>query len=79
MRELITNINKDLNPDQLYAFACEYNYDVKGNNVDDATIPEKDVNRLIKQFKDANKKEDWRKNLVAESLNELFEINKLLK
>ena len=62
-----------LNPDQMYAYALELGgYNVEGVNVDDATIPVIMMRHLAWDFKNANKKGDWREALVAESLYEFL-------
>ena len=78
-RILITDIGREysLNPDQMYAFAKEYGgYSVKGTNVMDATIPSVFKSHLAYDFKKANKKQDWRKNLVSESLDEFLKLKR---
>ena len=75
MRMLLTDIGREhgLNPDQMYAFAKEYEgYALHGENVNDATIPQIMKRILVQDFKQANKKGDWREALVSESLEEFF-------
>ena len=60
-----------LNPDQLYAFARERGgYAVRGNSVDDATVPVVMKTALTHDFRRANRKGDWR--FVSESLVEFL-------
>ena len=66
-----------LNPDQMFAFASHYGgYALKGDNVNDATVPYVMKRHLVHDFKQANKKQDWRKNLVSESLEEFLKLKR---
>ena len=72
-RILITAVAKEwsLNPDQMYAFGKEYGgYGMVGDNVDDTTIPILMKRHLVFDFRQANKKGDWR--FVSESLTEFL-------
>jgi len=74
-RILLTDIAREwgLNPDQMFAFGKEYGgYGLAGDNVDDASIPIVMKRLLVFDFRQANKKGDWRKNLVSESLTEFL-------
>ena len=75
MRIAFTDIGREygLNPDQLYAFALDRGgYALQGTNVDDASIPLVMRRYLVHDFKQANKRGDWRQNLVSESLVEFL-------
>lgn len=80
MRILITDIGREygLNPDQMYAFAKEYGgYALQGTKVEDATISYLMKTHLTHDFKRANRKKDWRQNLVSESLEEFLKLKRL--
>ena len=80
MRIKLTDIGREwgLNPDQMFAFAKEYEgYGLAGKDVSDASIPVVMKRQLVSDFKQANKGGDWRTKLVAESLEEFLE-NKML-
>lgn len=80
MRLKLTSIGREygLNPDQMFAFAKENEgYGLGGHTVDDASIPIVMKRLFVQDFRQANKRGDWRDKLVAESLEEFLE-NKML-
>lgn len=79
MRVLVTDIGREygLNPDQMFSFASHYGtYALQGIDVDNATVPVIMARHLAHDFKRVNKKQDWRKNLVSESLDEFLKLKK---
>ena len=80
MRVKLVDIAREygLNPDQMYSFAKEYGgYALEGSNVDNATVPYLMKRHIAWDFKQANKKQDWRQNFVSESLEEFLKLKRV--